>query len=776
MRTTLRVACVQLAAHSIDQAEDGLAHALQMTDEAAKAAPDFIVLPECTYPAYYLHALRTPATQAPHAGRSGRSEHSGYSGRLGPQPHLGLPQVRPCKEVLALFAERARRFRCHLAVGLVEEAPDGRLFNTAFLLGPDGMLVGKARKQFLWHFDSRWFSPGDELDVFPTPWGTVGLFICADARMPEIPRTLALKGARLLIDPTNLVSTGKDATRLTSAQVDYMLRARAIENRAWIAAANKVGMDEDSILYCGRSLVISPSGNVVAQASSDRPEVIIADICLPLDRTYMPGEADAPRDASGVPCAQRNTPNARDAHDTLDALSAPAASDTSNTPGTPGAPTAGQETGTVASGGRPFDPLEDRRPATYSILVKEFESLPVSACLEEPFLPEKLCPVIAALQLDPDTAADISDLAARLEKHLVNLAVQGVEIVVLPEPNPRAHPATAAQAIAESQSAPIPDERAAPDIVPAKMPGAVPDTNADRVPSAVKGAVMGGVTGGVAGATPGAPSSVIDAVMDTVPQRPPRPGRLLDCVLDITRRVRIAVVVVDDEVVDDEAGSDGTVSDGAGSDGAHVEMEIAGKTRWPSEGCRHRHRTAYYVDRGVIRAAYRKVHLDADERAAYAEGEGPYQVVRTPRGNFGIMLGCEGLLPEVARILTLEGADAILWPCRFHSNQLDRPEWFARTRAAENRVFVVATNLVGARAGEGDGGGGGRGRGGARGDGGGASLVVDPRGAVLAQAFADREQAIIATLTVADARCKEIVPGTDAVRARRPALYKALTK
>jgi len=718
MGTVLRVACVQLAAHSLDQAEDGLAHALQMIEEAASAAPDLIILPECTYPAYYLHTL------------SIRRSGTRCSGRA---------PVRPCEEVLALFADQARRFRCHVAVGLVEEAPDGRLYNAAFLVGPDGRLVGRVRKQFLWHFDSRWFSPGDEPDVFPTPWGPAGMFICADARLPEIPRVLALKGARLFIDLTNLVSTGRDQTRLTNAQVEYMLKARAIENQAWIAVANKVGMEEESIPYCGRSLIVSPQGDVVAQGSSDLPEIVLADICLPLDCTRMSGRADAPRDAFGVPYGQHHAPNAPDAHDTPDA---PDTSDTPGALGAPGAPTAGDETGTVASGGQPFDPLEDRRPATYSMLVKGFESLPVSACLEEPLVPGKMCPVIAALQLDLDTAADLSQLTARLERHLVNLAVQGVEIVVLPEPSPRAHPATAAQAIAESQSTPTPDERATPDIVPGEMPGAVLDTNADRVPSAVTGSVMGGVTG----ATPGAPSAAIDAVMDTVPQRPPRPGRLLDCVLEITRRVRIAVVVVDDEVVDDEAVNDE----------AHVEMEIAGKARRPSEGCRHRHRTAYYVDHGVIRAAYRKVHLDADERAAYAEGKGPYQVVRTPRGNFGIMLGCEGLLPEVARILTLEGADAILWPCRFDSAQLDRLEWFARTRAAENRVFVVASNLVGVRAG--------------------ASLVVDPRGAVLAQAFVGREQAISATLTVADARCKEIVAGTDAIGGRRPALYETLTE
>ncbi|MDI7247558.1 MAG: carbon-nitrogen hydrolase family protein [Bacillota bacterium] len=699
----LRTACSSRKEMCSDEAEDGLEHALQMTDEAAKAAPDLIILPECTYPAYYLHGLGLHSLGVPRTG----PERSRPVRR--PRPlHLGRAPVRPCEEVLALFADRAKRFRCYVAVGLVEEAPDGRLYNAAFLVGPDGRLIGKTRKQFMWHFDSRWFSPGDDLDVFPTPWGTVGMFICADARMPEIPRSLALKGARLLIDPTNLVSTGRDATRLTSAQVDYMLRARAIENRAWVAAANKVGMDEDSILYCGRSLVISPSGNVVAQASSDRPEVVLADICLPLDRTRIPGKAGAPGDAS-------DTLAAADAHEAHEARA---------------------NTGTVTPTGWAFDPLEDRRPATYSALVRGFDDLPVSSCLEQALVPEKMCPVVAALQLDVDPGADTRQLSAALEWHLTNLAVQGVDIVVLPEPEPDAQVRSQAQAQPETVAQPTVQGQAEPQ-------------------AAWSEAARGRL-----------------------------PGRMLDCVLRVSEQVGIAVVVVQDE-----------------ADGVDEGDRRSGGRRY---------RTAYYVDHGTIKAAYRKVHLDSDERAAYADGNGFYQVVRTTRGNFGIMLGCEGSLPEVARILTLEGADVILWPCRFESTQLDRLEWFARTRAAENRVFVVASNLVSARAADGDGdgdgdgdrdedrgrsGGGGRGRGGNRngdgdGDGGdrkcegagegarggGASLIVDPRGAVLAQAFARREQAIAATLVVADARCKEIVPGTDAIRARRPALYKALTE
>ncbi|NLG78276.1 MAG: carbon-nitrogen hydrolase family protein [Firmicutes bacterium] len=547
MKAKLTVCCVQLNAYPLDRAEEGLAHALEMVDEAATTKPDLMVLPECTYPAYYL---------------------SGWPSRRA--------SLRPTSEVLALFAEKAKRYGCYLAVGMAEESSDGNTYNAGFLLDSGGKLVGSARKQFLWHFDSHWFTAGKASDTIETPWGRVGMFICADGRLPEIPRVLALKGARLLIDLTNLVSTGKDQTRLTNPQAEYMLKARAIENQAWIAMANKVGTEEDSIVYCGRSLVVSPQGDVVAQGSAHLPEIITADIPLPFE---PPGAVD------GV-----------------------------------------------------FWPTESRRPDTYGDLVHPFSELPVARTIKEDMVPEEKIAVVAVLQLDMGGTAE--HLATKLERHLRSLAMQGVHVVVLPEP-----PAGKAQ---------------------------IEQTDA-----------------------------------------------LMRLISKTTAEADLGVVLVGDEV---DAGE------------------------W--------YRTAFFIERGNVIAKYRKLHLDATERAAYAPGQGAYCIVRGRRGNFGIMLGYEGLLPEVARILTLQGADVILWPCRF---KINRHDWFARTRAVENRVFVAVANAVGEH-------------------GIGESLIVDPRGAVLAQAFGGREQAVSAMLPAAEARCKAIVPGTDAVLGREPMSYQRLVE
>jgi predicted amidohydrolase len=209
----LGIACVQLEALGLERAEEALERALQGVEEAGRHRPDLILLPECTYPAYYLHSLEA------------------Y--------HRAEP--RPLEEVLHLFGEKARRHRAYVAVGLVRPHPSGRLRNSMALLDPQGQVLGFHDKLFLWHFDREWFDPGSDLPVFDLPFGRVGLMICADARMPEIPRALAMQGARLILDATALVtSTGAPEAR-TNPQVTYLLPARALENGLWIAWANKVG-------------------------------------------------------------------------------------------------------------------------------------------------------------------------------------------------------------------------------------------------------------------------------------------------------------------------------------------------------------------------------------------------------------------------------------------------------------------------------------------------------------------------------------------------------
>jgi Predicted amidohydrolase len=104
----LGIACVQLEALGLERAEEALERALQGVEEAGRHRPDLILLPECTYPAYYLHSLEA------------------Y--------HRAEP--RPLEEVLRLFGEKARRHRAYVAVGLVRPHPSGRLRNSVALINP----------------------------------------------------------------------------------------------------------------------------------------------------------------------------------------------------------------------------------------------------------------------------------------------------------------------------------------------------------------------------------------------------------------------------------------------------------------------------------------------------------------------------------------------------------------------------------------------------------------------------------------------------------------
>lgn len=248
----ISVACVQLEALGLARAEEALERALSMIDEAGQGQPDLMVLPECTYPAYYLQSVE-----------------SYYQAGL-----------RPHEEVVRLFGERAKTHQCHLVVGLAQPGKSGRLLNSAYLFNPQGEVVGTYAKSFLWHFDQYWFDPGQQFPAFDLPFGRTGLFVCADGRMPEVVRALGLERSRLLVDATAWTTTGGDRATLTNPQFEYMMPVRAIENGAWVVVANKVGIEAESIVYCGRSCVVAPDGEHVAQASPASEEILVVQIDL----------------------------------------------------------------------------------------------------------------------------------------------------------------------------------------------------------------------------------------------------------------------------------------------------------------------------------------------------------------------------------------------------------------------------------------------------------------------------------------------------------------
>ncbi len=246
--TSARIALLQLPAFDIADAEASLVHTLRLIDDAAQQHPDITVLPEVTYPAYFLGARELP------------------------------PAVRTPAEALETFASKAREHRVYIAAGMALDASGGGYANGAALFGRDGALVGTYAKSFLWQFDNRWFAPGDAYPVFETDVGRIGMLVCADGRLPEIARSLVLNGAQVLLDLTAWVSTGRRSAELTSIQREYLMPVRAMENGVWVVAADKCGVEAESIVYCGRSCVISPHGEVVATLASDEEGILVHDV------------------------------------------------------------------------------------------------------------------------------------------------------------------------------------------------------------------------------------------------------------------------------------------------------------------------------------------------------------------------------------------------------------------------------------------------------------------------------------------------------------------
>ena len=168
------------------------------------------------------------------------------------------------------MAGLARRLRVTLLLGSLPErvAGDTRVRNTSVLLGPDGATLAVYRKIHLFDIDlpgmehlkeSKAVLPGEEIVVASTAIGPVGLSICYDMRFPELYRELGRRGARVLCVPSAFTErTGK-------AHWEVLLRARAIENLAYVFAPAQVGHHGGGRASHGQAMIVDPWGAVVAQ-------------------------------------------------------------------------------------------------------------------------------------------------------------------------------------------------------------------------------------------------------------------------------------------------------------------------------------------------------------------------------------------------------------------------------------------------------------------------------------------------------------------------------
>ena len=149
-----------------------------------------------------------------------------------------------------------------------ERGPEGQLFNTQLVLSPEGELAGYYRKIFPW----RPFEPYDPGDRFTTVdltgIGRVGLNICYDAWYPEVSRQLAWMGAEVIL---NVVKTTTPDRR----QELVLAKANAIVNQVFVVSVNCAGPTGQ-----GKSIIVDPEGNTIAEAGDDAPVLLTADLDL----------------------------------------------------------------------------------------------------------------------------------------------------------------------------------------------------------------------------------------------------------------------------------------------------------------------------------------------------------------------------------------------------------------------------------------------------------------------------------------------------------------
>ncbi len=168
------------------------------------------------------------------------------------------------------FLDFCRKKKVYAAFGILEKAGKN-FYNSALLIGPQGIL-SHYRKLHLFYEEKKWFSPGNfPLSVTKVKDARVGMMICFDWRFPEAARTLALKGADIILHPSNLVMPHCPDAMIT----------RALENRVFCATSDRIGTEKrggKSFTYIGQSQIVDPEGKILFRLGNKEENVAVVEI------------------------------------------------------------------------------------------------------------------------------------------------------------------------------------------------------------------------------------------------------------------------------------------------------------------------------------------------------------------------------------------------------------------------------------------------------------------------------------------------------------------
>jgi N-carbamoylputrescine amidase len=198
-----------------------------------------------------------------------------------------------------------------IVASLFERRAPGLYHNTAAVIDADGHLAGCYRKMHIpddpLYYEKFYFTPGDlGFRSFATRYGRVGALVCWDQWFPEAARLVALSGAQIIFYPTAIGWHPSEREQYGQAQHsswETIQRAHAIANGVYVAAANRVGHEgapERGIDFWGQSFVCDPSGQIIARASIENEEIVIAECDfnrIEVQRTHWPFLRDRRIDA-----------------------------------------------------------------------------------------------------------------------------------------------------------------------------------------------------------------------------------------------------------------------------------------------------------------------------------------------------------------------------------------------------------------------------------------------------------------------------------------------
>ena len=193
-----------------------------------------------------------------------------------------LTEPVPDGPTIKLMQKLAAKYRMVIIVPIYEREMTGLYYNTAAVIDADGKYLGKYRKHHIpqvapGFWEKFYFTPGDTgYPTFQTKFARIGVYICYDRHFPEGARILGMNGAEIVFNPSATVAG------LSEYLWELEQPAHAVANGYFVGALNRVGKEAPWNIgeFYGKSYFCNPRGKIIAQASRDKDELLVADLDL----------------------------------------------------------------------------------------------------------------------------------------------------------------------------------------------------------------------------------------------------------------------------------------------------------------------------------------------------------------------------------------------------------------------------------------------------------------------------------------------------------------